>query len=84
MLGLDGHYTRALQQHVSRLAADVSFAKAREHLMAMLPVTLSKEALRRACHRHGQRMAEWQPQETATPGRRGDRGRRGGVQHRCG
>ncbi len=67
MLGLDGHYTRALQQHVSRLAADVSFAKAREHLMAMLPVTLSKEALRRECHRHGQRMAEWQPQETATP-----------------
>jgi hypothetical protein len=61
-----------LQQHMSRLAADVSFAKAREHLLAMLPVTLSpvtlsKEALRRECHRHGQRMAEWQAQETATP-----------------
>jgi len=51
VLGVDGHYTRALQQHLSRLAADVSFAKAQEHLTALLPVNLSKEALRRECHR---------------------------------
>ena len=47
VLGVDGHYPRALQQHLSRLAADVSFAKAQEHLTALLPVNLSKEALRR-------------------------------------
>ena len=51
VLGVDGHYPRALQQHLSRLAADVSFAKAQEHLTALLPVNLSKEALRRECHR---------------------------------
>ena len=67
MLGVDGCYTRALQQHLSRLAADVSFAKAREHLTAMLPVTLSKEALRRECHRHGRQMAQWQPREASSP-----------------
>lgn len=67
VLGLDGPYTHALQQHLSRLAADVSFAKAREHLTALLPVTLSKEALRQACHRHGRRMAPWQATEASTP-----------------
>jgi hypothetical protein len=67
VLGVDGLYTRTLQQHLSRLAADVSFAKAREHLTALLPVTLSKEALRRECHRHGRRLAAWQTTETHTP-----------------
>lgn len=67
VLGLDGPYTRVLQQHLSRLAADVSFAKAQEHLTALLPVTLSKEALRQECHRHGRQMAPWQPTETTTP-----------------
>jgi hypothetical protein len=67
VLGLDGSYTRTLQQHLSRLAADVSFAKAREHLTALLPVTLSKEALRQECHRHGRQMGQWQTRETHTP-----------------
>ncbi len=67
ILGLDGRCTRTLQQHLSRLAADVSFAKAQEHLTALLPVRLSKEALRQECHRHGQRMAGWQEREATTP-----------------
>lgn len=67
VLGLDGSYTRTLQQHLSRLAADVSFAKAREHLTALLRVTVSKEALRQECHRHGRRLAQWQTEETYTP-----------------
>jgi hypothetical protein len=67
VLGIDGHMTRTLQQHLSRLAADVSFAKAQEHLTAMLPVTLSKEALRQECHRHGRRLATWQTTESHTP-----------------
>lgn len=56
-----------MQQHLCRLAADVSFAKAQEHLTALLPVSLSPETLRRQCHRHGRRMAGWQGTEPATP-----------------
>lgn len=67
VLGLSGPYTRILQQHISRLAADVSFAKVRDHLAALLRVTLSKEALRRECHRHGRQMVRWQNTETHTP-----------------
>lgn len=67
VLGLDGSYTRTLQQHLSRLAADVSFAKAREHLAALLRVKVSKEALRQECHRHGRQLAQWQTTETHTP-----------------
>lgn len=67
VLGLHGAYTRSLQQHLTRLAADVSFAKAREHLTALLRVTLSKEALRQECHRHGRQLATWQSTETHTP-----------------
>lgn len=67
ILGVAGCYTRTLQQHLARLAADVSFAKAREHLTALLRVTVSKEALRQECHRHGRRLEQWQTRETHTP-----------------
>ena len=67
VLGLDGSYTRTLQEHLSRLAADVSFTKAREHLAALLRVKVSKEALRQECHRHGRQLAQWQKTETHTP-----------------
>lgn len=67
VLGVDSHYTRKLQEHLSRLTADVSFAKAREHLLAILRVTLSKEALRQECHRHGRRLIQWQTTERHTP-----------------
>jgi hypothetical protein len=67
ILGLDGPCTRTLQQHLCRLSADVSFAKAQEHLSALLGVALSKEAIRRQCHRQGRRMAPWQATEEHTP-----------------
>src|ERR1051326_1212507 len=58
VLGWEGTYTRTLQEHVSRLTADVSFAKAREHLTALLRVAVSKEALRRESHRLGRGVAK--------------------------
>jgi hypothetical protein len=64
---LDGSLTRTLQQHVCRLCADVSFAKAGEHLEGLRGLKLSKETIRRACHRQGERMAAWQNQEEETP-----------------
>jgi hypothetical protein len=67
VLGLDGAYTRALQKQFCRLCADVSFAKTREHLEALRGVRLSKEAVRRGCHRRGQRMAQWQTTDESTP-----------------
>jgi len=67
VLGLDGSYTRALEQQLCRLSADVSFAKTREHLEALRGVKLSKEALRQACHRQGRRLAQWQATEESTP-----------------
>lgn len=67
VLGLESHYTRRLQQHLTRLGADVSFAKTREHLVALLGVGVSKESLRQECHRHGRQLAQWQTEETQTP-----------------
>ncbi|HMC63623.1 MAG TPA: hypothetical protein VKI65_01670 [Gemmataceae bacterium] len=67
VLRLDGHYTRALQQNLCRLSADVSFAKSREHLQALRGICVSKEALRQACHRQGRRLAHWQATEESTP-----------------
>jgi hypothetical protein len=67
VLGLDGSTTRLLQKHLCRLSADVSFAKAHEHLHALLGVTLSKEAIRQECHRQGRQMAPWQASEESTP-----------------
>jgi hypothetical protein len=67
ILGLDSSYTRTLQQHLSRLAADVSFDKVREHLAALLGVKVSKEALRQECHRHGRQLVQWQTTEKHTP-----------------
>jgi hypothetical protein len=67
VLGLDGCKTRLLQKHLCRLTADVSFAKAHEHIDALLGVELSKEAIRLECHRQGRRMAPWQATEENTP-----------------
>jgi hypothetical protein len=63
VLGLDGSFTWTLQQQLCRLCADVSFDKAREHLAALRGLTVSKEALRQACHRQGRQLARWQSQE---------------------
>jgi hypothetical protein len=67
VLGLDGRLTRTLQQHVCRLSSDVSFAKACEHIEGLRGLSMSKEVLRQASHRQGERMAAWQEQEQKTP-----------------
>src|ERR1700690_2415336 len=43
LLGLDGRYSRTVQQHACRLGADQSFALAQEHLREMLDVRVSVE-----------------------------------------
>jgi len=66
-LGLDGKYTRMVQQQLCRLAADVSFEKTHEHLRGFWQLPISAETIRHLCHGHGQRMQRWQPQEQTTP-----------------
>lgn len=60
VLGLDGRLTRTLQRHACRLAADVSFAAAQEHLRELLGVSVCPETLRTVSERHGQALAGWQ------------------------
>jgi len=67
VVGLTGSYTRALQQQICRLCADVSFAKSCEHLEALRGLSLSKEAVRQACHRQGRQLARWQSTDDRTP-----------------
>jgi hypothetical protein len=67
LLGIEGGQTRRVQQGACKLGADVSFAKAQEHLQDFWQIALSAETVRAICERHGQRMQRWQPQEQATP-----------------
>ena len=67
LLRLEGAQTRRVQQRVCKLGADLSFAKAREHLQDSWPVALASETIRAICEQHGQRMRDWQPQEATTP-----------------
>jgi hypothetical protein len=55
-----------LQQHACRLIADASFAATREHLRALLGVSVCAESLRTLGHRHGRAMARWQPEDEVT------------------
>ena len=45
LLGLDGKYTRLVQQQLCRLGADVSFAKVREHGWALRELTRNRHSL---------------------------------------
>jgi hypothetical protein len=69
LLGIDGYSTRMVQEQLCRLGADVSFAKAREHLQGFWKVTLSSEVIRGICHEHGRRMSAWQGEDEVTPRR---------------
>ncbi len=66
VLGLKDRCSKVVQKHGCRLAADVSFAKSREHLREMLGVRLAAETLRKMVQRHGQRMSAFQPKDEAT------------------
>jgi hypothetical protein len=66
VLGIDGRFSRVVQKHACRLAADVSFAKASEHLREMLAVRLAPETVRTLVEAHGRAMAAFQPKDEAT------------------
>jgi hypothetical protein len=66
VLGLDGRFSKTLQKHCCRLAADVSFAKTSEHLGAMLAVSVAPETVRTLVESHGKAMAGFQPKDEAT------------------
>jgi len=66
VLGLSRRYSKIVQQHLCRLAADVSFAKTSEHLRAMLAVRIAPETVRTLVASHGKAMAAFQPKDEAT------------------
>jgi hypothetical protein len=66
VLGLDGRFSQTVQKHCCRLAADVSFAKASEHLDEMLGVKVAPETVRTMVESHGRAMAEFQPTDAGT------------------
>jgi hypothetical protein len=66
VLGLSGRFSKAVQKHSCRLAADVSFAKTREHLHEMLGVNASAETLRTQVETHGRAMATFQAKDEVT------------------
>lgn len=78
VLGLDQRVSRVVQKHCCRLAADVSFAKAAEHLREMLGVRLAPETIRTVVAEHGRAMARFQPRDAVTA--RAFAGAKGGVE----
>lgn len=66
VIGLRQRFSQVVQKHCCRLAADVSFAKASEHLREMLDVRIAPETLRTLVHSHGKVMAAFQPKDETT------------------
>jgi hypothetical protein len=67
LLGVEGErFTKAVHKHCCRLAAETSFASASEHLHEMLGVDVCPETVRTLAERHGQAMARFQAQDTAS------------------
>lgn len=66
LLGLNRRYSKVVQKHCCRLAADVSFAKTSEHLGEMLNVRVSAETIRTMAESHGKAMAAFQPKDETT------------------
>jgi hypothetical protein len=67
LLGVDGlRYTKAVQKHCCRLAAEMSFASTSEHLHEMLGVDLCPETVRTLAEGRGKEMARFQAEDTAS------------------
>jgi hypothetical protein len=65
-LGVAGlRYTKTVQKHCCRLAAETSFASTSEHLHEMLGVEVCPETVRTMVEGHGQKMARFQAEDTA-------------------
>jgi len=63
ILGFDGKLSPRLLRQSCRLAADLSFARAVEHLRDLLGVSPGRESLRDVCERQAARIARWQGRE---------------------
>lgn len=66
LLGLSGRFSRAVQKHCCRLAADTSFAATSEHLKELLGVGIAPETVRTLVESHGKAMAKFQSDDPAT------------------
>lgn len=67
LLGVEGQrYTKTVQKHCCRLAAETSFASTSAHLREMLGADLCPETVRTMVEGHGQRMARFQAEDTAS------------------
>ena len=66
VLGITESLSRRLTEKSCLLAADHSFAKARDTLESLLGVRLAVETVRRHCERHAARIRAWQKSETAS------------------
>jgi hypothetical protein len=66
VIGLTGRFSKVVQRHACRLAADVSFAKTSEHLRTMLGLRLAPETVRTLAESRGRAMAAFQPRDEAT------------------
>lgn len=66
VIGLNHRFSTVVRKHACRLAADVSFAKAGEHLREMTGVSLAPETVRTLVGWHGKAMAAFQPKDEAT------------------
>lgn len=66
VLGLNGRFSTIVQKHSCRLAADLSFAKSREHLRELLGVSIAAETVRTLVEHHASAMASFQPKDEAT------------------
>ena len=67
LLGIEGlRFSKTLQMHYTRLAAETSFASAREHLQAMLGVHVCTETVRTLVHGHGKAMEHFQRADLQT------------------
>lgn len=64
LIGLEGSFSPPLQEKFTRLGADLSFSKAREHLASLLGVGLARETIRVHCERKAAAVFRWQANET--------------------
>jgi len=67
LLGIEGErYTKIVQKHCCRLAAETSFASTSEHIHEMLGVELCPETVRTMVEGHAKEMARFQAEDTAS------------------
>ena len=66
VLGIESRFSKMVQKHACRLAADTSFLATSEHLHELLDVGLCAETVRTLVEGHGQVMTRFQLQDEVT------------------